>query len=293
MFSASAIGRLAASLLPETAGDDSSIVSVNQLPGGDVNQAWKITTLHHSYFFKCNQPGIYPRLFEREASGLQLISSGTGVVAPSVVAFNDDGDLPFLLLRYVEPILATDALFEHAGRALASLHRMTAPVFGLSHNNYIGTLPQCNAFESKFPMFFLNHRLMPLARKAAEAGLAPRSLPIAIEKLRTQLTSLLPDEPPALLHGDLWRGNLLFSSDNLPVFIDPAVYFGHREADLAMTKLFGGFPSVFYDAYNESFPLSPGWERRVDVFNLYPLLVHLNLFGGGYLRQIEQILNNI
>lgn len=291
MIIASDIGLLASSVLPEAAADHSPVLSVRQLAGGDVNQAWRITTSHKAYFLKCNRPNAYPRLFECEAAGLRLLSSGGSVVTPEVVAYDDHGIFPYLILQFVEPGTPDHSSFDEAGRALAALHRKDAPVFGLSYHNYIGTLPQCNAFEADFCGFFLQRRLLPLARKAADAGLAPGSLITAIERLHQHIATVIPDEPPALLHGDLWQGNLLFSSDNHPVFIDPAVYYGHREADLAMTKLFGGFPASFYEAYNESFPLSPGWQHRVDLFNLYPLLVHLNLFGRAYLNQIEQILS--
>lgn len=287
------IPELLSRVLPEVAGDYSAILSIIPVSGGDINYAWKISTNTDRYFLKTNRMGLYPELYKCEAEALRILASTQTVTVPRVLDANDDEDPPYLLMRYIEQGLAGNGTYEEAGRELAALHRVAASRFGLSSDNYIGSLKQSNVLTSDFNEFFMDHRLMPLAVQAVKSLLAPNSLIRSIERLSGKLRNIIPVEPPALLHGDLWYGNLITDSNGYPVFIDPAIYYGHREADIAMTRLFGGFPDRFYQAYHETYPLEPGWQKRSDVFNLYPLLVHLNLFGAMYLGQVEQILRRV
>ena len=177
------------------------------------------------------------------------------------------------------------------GKQLAQLHQNTNTSFGLEESNYIGSLLQQNNLHNNWIDFFINERLKPQIKLARDNGKIDLSTITKFERLYTKLDEIFPEEPPALLHGDLWSGNFMVDEKGGPVIIDPAVYFGHREMDIAMTKLFGGFNQQLYQSYNEHFPLEKGWEQRVDICNLYPLMVHVNLFGGGYLEQVKSILN--
>jgi len=177
------------------------------------------------------------------------------------------------------------------GNQLAELHKHSKEFFGLDHNNYIGSLQQLNTMASTWAEFFVTQRLEPQLKMALDNKKAGTSLSRKLNALFPKIENLFPKEKPALLHGDLWSGNFMVGGRGEAVLIDPAVYYGHREMDLAMSKLFGGFNEDFYTAYHSNRPLESGWLERVDLCNLYPLMVHVNLFGGSYLMQVERILN--
>jgi len=209
-----------------------------------------------------------------------------------VLAASGANDLtPFLALELIRSKPRGGNFDERLGRGLAALHRHGAPAFGLDHDNYIGRLPQKNTFDVAWSEFYRVRRLGPQLKAAADAGLAPARVRRDFERLFAQLENLCgPPEPPARLHGDLWGGNLMTDDLGEPCLIDPAVYGGHREIDLAMMKLFGGFGPGVFAAYKEAFPLAEGYRQRVPLYQLYPLMVHVNLFGGGYLAQVEAAL---
>ncbi len=188
------------------------------------------------------------------------------------------------------PVNPTKTYWETLGQSLAVLHSHTQPTFGLHFDNYIGSLPQTNTLTANGYDFFFEHRLLPQAGLALYKGLLSKKSYDALFRLRDRLPELFPNERPALLHGDLWSGNVLINEDNKPALIDPAVYYGFREAELAFTRLFAGFDDRFYDAYDEAFPLQNGFNERVAIYNLYPLLVHVNLFGSGYVSGVERVL---
>jgi fructosamine-3-kinase len=208
-----------------------------------------------------------------------------------VVATGEAVGTAFIVLEFIESGRRDTRFWENFGAALAALHQVSAPSFGLAFNNYIGSLPQSNRQHSKWTDFFTAERIMPQMHLASEKGLLSRRHRAQFEKIEQKLTGLFPAEMPSLLHGDLWSGNFITDETGFACLVDPAVYFGHREAELAFTRLFGGFDERFYSAYNEQFPLEKGFRERQDIYNLYPLLVHLNLFGTGYLPEIENILN--
>lgn len=290
MSSPDQIAALALLHVPHPAHQAIRVERLTEVTGGDINQAWHVGTSVGEFFVKTNKTLRYPSLFRLEAEALSLLESTQTIRVPRVIKADDNSDPPFLMLEYVERGAISENTFREAAHQLAALHRVTNGYFGFDDHNYLGTLLQTNTPMERFPAFFLQCRLLPLARQACRLGLAPAGLITKIERFGSQLPALIPDEPPALLHGDLWGGNLMADRSGAPVFYDPAVYYGHREADLAMTHLFGGFPARFYQQYHQAFPLVSGWEKRLKYYNLYPLLVHLNLFGRGYLSKIEEIL---
>jgi fructosamine-3-kinase len=198
----------------------------------------------------------------------------------------------YLMLEYVEAAEEGRDFQAGFGRGLARLHRNTHASFGLERNNHIGLLPQVNTPDTDWPRFLVNCRLGPLVRMARDSDRIRPGDVIRFERLYAKLPDLFPPELPALLHGDLWKNNYIAADDGQAVLIDPAAYYGHREMDLAMTRLFGGFDREFYAAYQEEEPLEKGWEERVDLCNLYPLLVHLNLFGGSYAERVGAVLRH-
>lgn len=231
-------------------------------------------------------------MFSAEAKGLALLKSAAALRTPEVILLGVAGAHQFLLMEYVEPGERCETYWDDFAIGLAKLHQQSADLFGLDHNNYIGSLPQRNDLSNSWVQFFIEQRLKRQLQTGIDGGRIDRVLVGKFESLFEKLPSLLPEEPPSLLHGDLWGGNVMTSPAGDPVLIDPAVYYGHREVDLAMTQLFGGFDSDFLMRYSEALPLMPGYKERLRLYNLYPLLVHVNLFGGGYKAQLEQVLKD-
>ena len=230
---------------------------------------------------------------EAEAAGLTLLrraESGLRLPAVAATAHGDEGAL--LLLEWLPVGRATPRSAARLGEGLARLHRHTAARHGLDHDNFIGPTPQPNTRHDDWQTFFATQRLAPMGEHLRGAGRLPRSRAAALERLIGRLPELLAHDPaPSLLHGDLWSGNWLSLENDVAALIDPAAYFGDREADLAMTRLFGGFPAAFYDAYAAAWPLPPGAAERQPIYNLYHLLNHLLLFGEGYAPAVDRTLS--
>ncbi|MBA4053187.1 MAG: ketosamine-3-kinase [Marivirga sp.] len=258
--------------------------------GGCINDGGRLNTTAGVFFLKWNESGKFPSMFEAEAKGLNLLRATRAIHIPEVIGYGDVATHQFLLLEFVEQNKPSTDYWNELGHQLALLHKVHDDLFGLAHNNYIGSLRQFNRQNSSWIDFFIGQRLQVQLKIAFDAGLINSSDSRKFDQLYLQLPSLLPEEKPSLLHGDLWNGNILSNKNGSPCLIDPAVYFGNREADLAMTLLFGAFHDDFYTSYAESFPLMSGYRDRVDLYNLYPLLVHLNLFGTQYLSRITAIL---
>jgi fructosamine-3-kinase len=258
--------------------------------GGSINDAWRLETDAGRYFLKTNNTDAFPSLFISEAYGLSCLRTAGPLRVPEVIATGEDHDDSYLLLEWVETGIQGPGYWEAFGRGLARLHRHTKERFGLERDNYIGSLVQRNTPEPDWPDFFIKHRLEPQLKLARDRKRIEAGTLFRFERLFRGLDGIFPKEPPALLHGDLWSGNLLCDANGQAVLIDPAIYYGHREMDLAMTRLFGGFDDALYTAYHAEWPLEKGWEERVDMCNLYPLLVHMNLFDGGYAQQVEGVL---
>jgi protein-ribulosamine 3-kinase len=258
--------------------------------GGDINQAFGATTTSgRRFFIKANAHS--PRgMFTAEAEGLRALGAVAGGCAvPEVVAVSEEPAL--LVLSWIERGRATQAYWEALGRGLAAQHRATRDTFGFEGDNFIGHTPQPNPSESDWIPFYRDHRIVFQQRVLREKGRCSSSLDRLLDTFCDRMDEWLQtDEPPALLHGDLWGGNAMADASGAAVIYDPAAYYGCREADVAMTELFGGFDSAFYAAYNEVYPLQPGYPERRDLYNLYHVLNHANLFGGGYASQAEGIL---
>jgi len=271
---------------------DLEIKSSTSVSGGSINRATKISTTRGDLFLKWNThaPNDF---FEKEADGLKrLKSAGTTLRIPEVLSAGKptDGRPGYLLMEYIENGRSGDS-FE-LGRNLAILHQTEAGQFGLEADNYIGSLPQSNRRHDEWIDFFVEERINPQIKMAVDSGKLGSSIIQNWKRLSAKLNEIFPPAKPSLLHGDLWGGNYLFDVQGKAVLIDPAVYYGHPEMDLAFTKMFGGFSGEFYNGYQSETSLESGFSERVPIYNLYPLLVHVNLFGGHYTSQFNSILRN-
>jgi protein-ribulosamine 3-kinase len=266
------------------------VLSAQNVSGGSINQAVKITSGKGNFFLKWNSSAPED-FFTKEAEGLTLLKSTNSVfrVPEVIVTAKPDNDRPgFLLMEYIEEGRSGNSF--QFGAELANLHQTTAPQFGLETNNYIGSLPQSNRRHDEWQGFFSEERIKPQLKMAIDSKKLEKSLLAHWDRLASKLDELLPPTKPSLIHGDLWGGNYLFDSTGKATLIDPAVYYGHPEMDLAFSKMFGGFSGDFYEGYESVAPLEPGFSERVPIYNLYPLLVHVNLFGGHYTSQAAQLL---
>lgn len=266
-------------------------VSAIQLQGGGcINKAAILTTSEGKVFVKWNYSTLAP-MFEAEEKGLQLLRSAGEVIIPKVLGRVTSEDETFLFLEMISPNEIKKDFYEDFGKRLANIHKHSAPQFGLDHDNYIGSLVQINTLTDNWNDFFYEHRLLVQLMLAFDAQKLDKSILIHFENLHQRLNEIFPKEPSSLLHGDLWGGNILKGQDGSVCLIDPAVYYGHREMELAYTKMFDDHPDSFYSAYHNEFPIKKGFEDRADIYNLYPLLVHVNLFGGGYVNQVKEIIS--
>ena len=269
---------------------NTELISYDSCSGGCINDVYVLHTTVGNFFIKLNNRVQYPEMFLLEAEGLNLLSSSNIIKTPNVIACDNSMDSAFIILEYIkEGNKSTDFWFDFGSR-LASLHKISSNLFGLETDNYIGSIKQCNNQYSSWTDFFTICRIEYLFKQATDQRLLPLNLHKSISKLFILLDEIFPKEPSSLLHGDLWNGNFMVNEDGQPIMIDPAVYFGHREMDIAMSKLFGGFNQTFYDSYNETYPLENGWTERIDICNLYPLLVHVLLFGEQYTNEVTRIL---
>lgn len=274
------------------------------LTGGDINQAARIVLADgQQWVVKWRHPTI-PTMFSVEQRGLALLQATNTVRVLKLIAHAEGTeDCPaFIVMEWLGQGRKSAEVETRLGQQLALLHQQPIlPQFGgtndddhrygLDHDNFIGATPQPNRMGGSWVSFFREERLGFQMELAGQNGYLPKQRRQLLARLLTQLAEYLPDQPESsLLHGDLWGGNWLVTDDGEPALIDPAVYYGHREADLAFTELFGGFSAQFYAAYNETWPLDHGYPQRKPLYNLYHLLNHLNLFGEGYGSQVDAVL---
>src|SRR5258706_8890170 len=277
--------------IKELLGKETDILRSASIGGGCINNAMKIETSAGIFFLKWNDAKRYPKMFEAEAKGLTLLKKINAIGIPEVLGAEKAGNYSFIVLEFIEAAPRVRNFWQNFGSSLAGLHSNSSELFGLPYDNDIGSLQQSN-FQKKIWMeFFIEGRLEKQIALAKNSGAIDSATVQQFNRLYNKLPEIIPEEKPSLIHGDLWNGNFMTGADGKAWLIDPAVYYGHREMDLAMTKLFGGFSTDFYESYNETFPLQKGFNNRVDIHNLYPLLVHVNLFGGGYLHEVKNILS--
>ncbi|HSQ26090.1 MAG TPA: fructosamine kinase family protein [Anaerolineales bacterium] len=266
--------------------DYGEITRIRSVGGGCISHGAHIETSSNKKFFLKTNSAAPIDLFAREADGLMALKLPHGPRIPEVCLFGVD----FLLLEDLSPATPRNDYWQLFGLQLATLHGHTSPRFGFNHDNYIGSTPQSNPWEFDGYLFFGQQRLLFQAQLAYDRGLLATSERHQVERLVSRLPDLIPKQPASLLHGDLWSGNIISDEKGYPALIDPAVYYGWAEAELAMTDLFGSLPEVFYQAYQSVRRLEDNFRERYPLYNLYHLLNHLNLFGGGYLSQVKAIL---
>jgi fructosamine-3-kinase len=263
---------------------------VQTVAGGDISKAYKIQYRNSSFFLKVNDADAYPFMFQREADGLASLRKYSNCIVPEVIKTGVADHQQYLLLQWIERGVAAKDYYSSLGKSLAAMHLQPQEQVGWAVDNYIGSLRQQNTFTNDWCSFYAHYRIAPLVEQLVAAGLFTNEQQEHAERLYTKLKQYFPNEKPAFLHGDLWGGNHFPNENGLPVVIDPAVYCGHREMDIGMTALFGGFDRSFYEAYHYYYPLESGWQQRLQLTQLYPLLVHAVLFGGHYVSQSASIL---
>lgn len=269
------------------------VTSRKSTSGGDIAQSQAITFQSGKQCF-LKTGARNKRMFPTEANSLRELTKARAIRIPEVYLVDPD----FLLIEYIPTNRPSANFFEEFGRQFARLHRFTSEKFGFFEDNFIGHTPQENIPDKdqadNWTKFYFEKRLLFQFRLAEQQGLSSSNLRESFRQLENKIESIIPasGEKPTLLHGDLWSGNYLADENGNSVIIDPAVYYGHREADLAMTKLFGGFSSSFYNAYNEEYPLEDGYHYRENIYKLYHVLNHLNLFGMGYHGQAVSLLQS-
>lgn len=277
-------------ILEDHLGEPITIQRTSSLGGGSINHALRISTSKGSWFAKYNSASRYPGMFATEARGLEILRQAGEISVPAVAGFGEKHGQSMLVLEYIESGMELGNFWQNFGSSLARLHRHTQAGFGLDHNNYIGSLEQYNDPAPNWIDFFVNMRLQVQLRLARDKGMADSTLTGQFERMYKVLHDFFPTEPPSLIHGDLWSGNYMTNNRGEACIVDPAVYYGHRLMDIGMSRLFGGFSHSFYDAYHQTYPMENNWQQAAEVANLYPLLVHVNLFGAGYLGSVKSIL---
>ena len=261
----------------------------SQVFGGDINQNFQLQTNIGRFFLKVNHHR-YADMFAKEFAGLKLLYDTHSIRVPQPIFHGRFREHIFLLQEFIEKGNARQNFWETFANKLAALHRNSNDRFGSEDDNYIGSLEQRNTFCDTWPEFYRTQRIMPLMQRAFDAKKVSKQELARAEKLCDRFEHFFPPETPSLIHGDLWSGNYLSDESGDPVIFDPAVYYGNREMDIAMSMLFGGFEQSFFDHYNDAFPLESNWRERIHLCQLYPLLVHLILFGGHYYASLMNVI---
>lgn len=266
------------------------VKSRRSVSGGCINQGYAINGDSSTYFVKLNSASQVA-MFEAEALGLKQMQQTATIRVPQPICWGTASGSAYIVLEWLEIGRGNNSSWQEMGRMLAAMHSHTSSSFGWKVNNTIGSTPQINTWTADWAEFYAQHRLAYQFQLARRRG---GHFPLQ-EQLLAAIPQLLADHQPqpSLVHGDLWGGNAAFTASGEPVIFDPATYFGDREVDVAMTELFGGFPSAFYQGYNEVFPLDPGYEKRKTLYNLYHILNHFNSFGGSYESQANRMISQI
>lgn len=280
------------SILNNQFGGKIRLYSKEVIAGGNINQTFCLNTSLGPFLLKTNtQPQT--DIFETESKGLDYLRKQDHMHIPQVFCQGNEEGMNYLLMEWITEGKVCHNYWEEMAKGLAQLHGNKAGKFGLAGDNYISILPQVNTEMDNWPHFFIENRLEKMLAIALAKKMIDQSFLKKFRKIYPRMSSLFPDEEPSLVHGDLWSGNVLANEKGNPCLIDPAVYYGHREMDLAFSQLFGGFNIRFYQMYKEIFPLAPGFRERSEIYNLYPLLVHLILFGKSYFPAIVKTMDKI
>ena len=271
---------------------DASISKVIPVSGGSISKVYRLqTSSTNSFLLKLNSLYEYPGMFKLEHEGLAAIRSTQTVAVPNVLLRGETEDESYLVMQWIEAGKNTRKSSQKLGEELAQMHQHTSTHFGFTTDNYMGSLIQSNKLHTTWNSFFIDERLKPMIKIGYEKHALNGNDIQLFEKLFQKLPELFAEDQPALVHGDFWSGNYLIDTNEVPYLIDPAVSYSNREFDIAMTVLFGGFDASFYEAYHSNFQLQTGWKQRLNLWNLYPLLLHVNLFGGSYTFQVRHNLS--
>lgn len=266
---------------------------IRPMSGGDINEAYHCKSDKHDLAVKINSRHRFPEMFVKEAKGLEIIANTNTIKSPKVYTTGDMNEEQFIVMDFIDGGLKSNTFWENFGSQLAELHRTPAKYYGLDHDNYIGSLKQSNTRSERWDDFLVEQRFKPMLKMALDHNTITSEEVQQFEKIYSRINEFWPSEIPVVIHGDLWSGNYVVGSEDQPYLIDPAVYHGHREMDIGMMHLFGGFDNRLFEAYNETNPLKEGWRERIPYNQLYPLLVHVNLFGRSYWNSIERIIERL
>jgi len=267
-----------------------SIKSIQPVSGGDISLAYKIESSNNTYFLKVNYNASAMTMFQQEAIALQTISKTNTIKTPRVINVSSFENQPYLLLEYIENKTPSNQEMAIFGEHLAHLHLKSSDAFGFDTDNFIGSLPQSNKKHSQWVDFYIEERLLPQLETAVKRHLLSTVEVPNTNIMKLKTAAFFKDVKPSLLHGDLWSGNYIISKDGIPYLIDPATYYGDSEVDIAMSLLFGGFSNSFYEAYHAVIPKETYTAARIELYQLYYLLVHLNLFGNSYYNSVKRII---
>jgi fructosamine-3-kinase len=280
-----------AQAITEATGQDFAIANTKSVGGGCINQGYQVSGNSTEYFVKLNQASQV-EMFVAEAIGLKQMYATQTITVPQPICWGIADNSSYIVLQWLDLKGGSSQSWTQMGHQLAAMHREgTNKSFGWERNNTIGSTPQINTWTDNWADFFAQHRIgyqLKLAKRRGGNFGDPNQV---IKAVRDKLADR--QLQASLVHGDLWSGNAAITKDGKPVILDPATYYGDRETDIAMTELFGGFPRAFYDGYNEAWQLDSGYQQRKSIYNLYHVLNHFNLFGGGYGSQAQRIINNV
>lgn len=280
-----------AQAITKTTGQEFAIATTNSVSGGCINQGYKVSSQNREYFVKLNDVAQV-EMFAAEALGLKQMYATQTITVPQPICWGTAKNSSYIVLQWLDLGRGDSQNWRLMGHQLAAMHRQgTSQDFGWERNNTIGSTPQVNTWKDNWADFFAEQRIGYQLRLAKRRGGSFPDTNQVIKAVKAKLETRKPQ--PSLVHGDLWSGNAAIGDDGSPIIFDPATYYGDRETDIAMTELFGGFPTAFYHGYNEAWQLDSGYQQRKSIYNLYHVLNHFNLFGGGYGNQARRIIENI
>jgi fructosamine-3-kinase len=268
-----------------------AIANTKSVSGGCINQGYQVSSKNRTYFVKLNDVSQVD-MFVAEALGLKQMYATKTITVPQPICWGTAANSSYIVLQWLDLGGGNNQSWTEMGRQLAAMHRVgTSKDFGWSRNNTIGSTPQINTWMDNWADFFAEQRIGYQLKLAKRRGGNFPDQNRVVDAVRNKLNERQPQA--SLVHGDLWSGNAAISSDGTPIILDPATYYGDRETDLAMTELFGGFPTAFYHGYNQAWELDSGYRQRKSIYNLYHVLNHFNLFGGGYASQAQTIIQRL